>query len=191
MPYKLVGSWKKGFAFALHTVSSTYLGPNEFGHDQFANKRSEMGELVYKLKYKCNQSAIPKIIKLLENIKGIEEFDFIVPVPSSKKRDIQPVDSIALALGKQRHVPVLTDFLEKVPGEAELKNTTDPEQRAKLLKDTIKVTGNEELSGKRILLVDDLYRSGATLNACCSVLREQADIESVSVLTMTKTRSNR
>ena len=48
---RLIGDWELGLAFDLHTVTSTYLGPNQFGHDQFDNTRSEMGELLYKLKY--------------------------------------------------------------------------------------------------------------------------------------------
>ena len=77
---------EKGYAFDLHTLASTYLGPDEFGRDQFDNTRSEMGELVYQLKYKRDKSVIPKIIELLTAITGIEKFDFIIPVPSSMAR---------------------------------------------------------------------------------------------------------
>ena len=49
MTIEIEGNWAKGLAFDVHTLSSTYLGPNEFGHDQWENTRSEMGELLYKL----------------------------------------------------------------------------------------------------------------------------------------------
>lgn len=190
MRHKLVGNWTKGLAFDLHTVASVYLGPDEFGHDRFDNTRSEIGELVYQLKYRHDQSAVPKIIELLSVIKGIEKFDAIIPVPSSKARAVQPVDAIAVALGKQRGVPVLTGYLTKT-GNAEMKGIDDPGERLKALENTIEISGKEDISGQRVLLLDDLYRSGATLNACCNVLKEQAKIGDVSVLTMTKTRSNR
>ena len=98
MRHRLKGNWTKGLAFDLHTVASVYLGPDEFGHDRFDNTRSEIGELVYQLKYKHDQSAVPKIIDLLSVIQGIEKFDAIIPVPSSKARAVQPVDAIAKAL---------------------------------------------------------------------------------------------
>ncbi len=43
MAHKLIGSWKKGLAFDIHTVESLYLGVDQFGHDRFDNTRSEMG----------------------------------------------------------------------------------------------------------------------------------------------------
>ena len=112
-------------------------------------------------------------------------------MPSSKERRLQPVDEIASALGEQRGVLVLTDFLEKKTSKEELKNISDPKRRKEALKDGIVVKGNRKLQGKSVLLVDDIYRSGTTLNACCSVLKEYTGVKSVSVLTMTKTRSNR
>jgi predicted amidophosphoribosyltransferase len=44
--------------------------------------------------------------------------------------------------------------------------------------------------GKKVLLVDDLYRSGATLNAITDLLLTEGKAASVSVLTITRTRSN-
>ena len=43
----------------------------------------------------------------------------------------------------------------------------------------------------KILLVDDLYRSGTTLRVATDLLKTTGKAEKVSVLTMTKTRSNR
>ena len=191
MVHRLIGDWKSGSAFDLHTVTSTYLGPNQFGHDQFNNTRSEMGELLYQLKYQNDKSAISTIIELLKAIK-IGNFNYIIPVPSSKFRNFQPVDAIATALGEQRGIHVLIGYLEKESNDTEIKSVTDPEQRVELLKGVIRIAGEDgKLLGKTVLLVDDLYRSGATLNACCRILKEKAGVASVSVLTMTKTRSKR
>ena len=64
MPYKLMGDWQHGISFDLHTLASTYLGENEYGHPHFDNQRSEMGELVYRLKNKQDTSAVTGIVKL-------------------------------------------------------------------------------------------------------------------------------
>jgi predicted amidophosphoribosyltransferase len=190
MTHELVGNWKEGIAFDLHTVGSKYLGVDEFGHNRFDNTRSDMGELVYQLKYHGDQLAVPKIINLLKAIGGIENFDAIIPAPSSKARALQPVDAIAQALGAQRGVPVLVGYLNK-EGDAELKGIDDPVERDNALKNGIKISGKEIIAGKNVLLVDDLYRSGATLSACCNLLIKNANVNEIYVLTMTKTRSKR
>lgn len=150
-----------------------------------------MGELVYDLKYRSDKSAIPRIIDMLIIIKGIEKFDYIVPVPpTNKKRQFQPVELIAQALGGRQGVEVLKDLLVNEGGN-ELKGITDPVARDELLREAIKLVGETSVAGKRVLLVDDLYRSGSTLRVATDVLYGEGEAEAVSVLTMTKTRSNR
>ncbi|MSO71645.1 MAG: hypothetical protein EXQ88_06505 [Alphaproteobacteria bacterium] len=85
MAITLEGNWKSGKAYDLHTVASTHLGVDQFGHDRFENTRSEMGELVYQLKYKCEKSAVEKIVSLLDSIGGIKSFNYILPIPPTKK----------------------------------------------------------------------------------------------------------
>jgi predicted amidophosphoribosyltransferase len=188
----LEGNWKTGKAYDLHTVSSTHLGTDEYGNDRFDNQRSEMGELVYQLKYRRDSSTVGKIVALLDVFKNIESFDYIVPIPpTNKSRPIKPVELIAIELGKRRNVTVVTDVLTN-DGNEELKGITDPVARNELLEEALKlnVSGNK-FQGKKILLVDDLYRSGSTLRVATDLFYKQGNAAHVSVLTMTKTRSNR
>ena len=192
MTIEVEGNWKKGLAYDVHTLSSTYLGPDEFGHDRWDTTRSEMGNLVYQLKYKNHKSIVRKIVDLItRKIKGIEKFDLIIPIPSTKKnRPYQPVEEIANELGRRKRVKVL-NLLTKAAGGSELKNIDDQKEREKLLKARISISGDYDISGKKVLLLDDLYRSGTTLSAATNVLYNQAQVDSVCVLTMTKTRSRR
>lgn len=191
MVINLRGNWRSGKAFDLHTVASSYLGADDFGHDRFDNTRSEMGEFLYRLKYRGDKTALPKIVELLDNIGGIEKFDYLIPIPpTNRNRPYQPVELIAEALGERRGVPVLTSFLRN-DGDEELKGITDPVARDELLAKALKIVGTEDISGKKVLLVDDLYRSGSTLRIATDLLYREAKAEAVSVLTMTKTRSNR
>jgi len=64
---KLEGNWKNGLAFDVHTLSSTYLGVNEYGYNQWESTRCEIGELLYQLKYRADARKVLKIIKLLDN----------------------------------------------------------------------------------------------------------------------------
>lgn len=189
MAIDLQGNWRVGKAFDVHVLSSIYLGPNEFGHAKFDTTRSEMGELVHKLKYRNDKSVVPQIVTLLDKIPGIEEFGYIIPIPPTNKgRQFQPVTEIALALGQRRNVKVLTDLLAKAAGGQQLKNVNDVAERERLVKEGLCIEGNTSVAGCHVLVVDDLYDSGATLRAATDLLIQQAKAESVCVLTMTKSK---
>ncbi len=189
MTIEIKGNWRKGFAFDVHTLGSVYMGVDEFGHDRWDTTRTEMGELVYRLKYQNDISTIAKIVDLLGKYKGLETMDAIVPIPSTnKQRPIKPVCEIARELGKRVEVPVMLDVLEKSHGGKELKNVDDPDERKRLLQESLKLTGKHDLFGKNILLLDDLYRSGTTLTVASEILYIQAKVKDVFVLAMTKTR---
>lgn len=183
MTIKISGNWKKGLAFDVHTLDSTYLGVDEYGHDRWKNTRSDMGEFVYNLKYKGDRRAIPKIVKMLDKIKGIESVDCIIPIPPTKPgRRIQPVVEIARALGEHRGVEVIEDALLKVPGGPELKNVTDLDERRALLEKSLVLSEYVDLREADILLIDDLYRSGATLSVATELLLVKGKVGSVRVL---------
>lgn len=183
------GNWKRGVAFDRHIVSSEYLGEDQFGRNRFENKRSEMGELVYRLKYRRDSTVIPRIVELLDGVRDVEDFDLIVPIPPTvATRTQQPVRMIAEALGKRRGVPVLTDLLSKNPGGKPLKDVEDAAEKESILKGSMALSGMERVSGLKVLLVDDLFQSGATLRAATAILLEEGKAASVSILTMTKTR---
>jgi len=73
----------------IHTINSTLLGYDEFGHEVFDTKRSEIGELLYRLKYKSDKTTM---IAILDTVMNFLENDWriaknlagIVPVPPSK-----------------------------------------------------------------------------------------------------------
>lgn len=184
------GNWHKGFSYALHTLSSDFVGYDEYGNPQFDTTYSDMGTLLHDLKYRGDQGAVSKIADLLMGAKIIEACDLIIPVPSSKFRRSQPVDEVALDLGRRTNTEVVIGVLEKASGK-ELKGIDDPEERMNELRKTISLNTSEDISGQSVLLFDDLYRSGATLTVCTEILYKQAKVKQVSVLTMTKTRSNR
>ena len=191
MSIKLEGPWQKGLAYDVHTLESTYLVTNESGRDRWENKRTVMGELVYQLKYRGEKRNVKKIIDLITaRIKGLESFDAIVPIPPSKNRNFQPVIEIAKELGKRKRVRVL-EILYKTGTDKELKNIDETEERKSTLKKTMKLSDGADISGKKILLFDDLYRSGATLEVAANLLLKKGKAELVSVLVLTKTRSNR
>lgn len=58
-PSLIPGRWREGYALDLHTESGTHVGDDEYGHPQFETKRSPAGELLFRIKYRLDRSAIP------------------------------------------------------------------------------------------------------------------------------------
>ena len=193
-PQKLTGNWTKGFVLDIHTLSSTFVGYDEFGHEVFDTKRSELGELLYRLKYGADQSVLNDILDtvvdyLTNSWRIVQSLDLIVPVPpSDTNRRSQPVLEVASGIGSRTGIPVLEDALVKVKQTLQLKNIYDYQKRAELLRDAF-ISRRSLVQGKTVLLLDDLYRSGATLNAVSQVLRDEGHVAAIYVLALTKTRS--
>ena len=59
------------------------------------------------------------------------------------------------------------------------------------LRKSLEFSKDIDLSGKNVLLLDDLYRSGVTLETITDILYKKAGVKDVYVLTMTKSRSKR
>lgn len=183
------GNWRAGWAIDIHTVSCT---KNDDG--SFNTVRSDIGELVYRLKYQQDRNTINSISQIVANFfrsrRIFSYIDVILPVPPSKQRDLQPVPTIAYEAGRMVNKKVDTNYIKKFRSTSEIKEMKDPNERAKALAG---VFGVEDMryKGKDVLLFDDLYRSGTTLKEITHMLYEQGKVNSVYVVTMTKTRVNR
>jgi competence protein ComFC len=189
-PMKLSGPWADGYVLERqHTLSSDFLGHDSSGNPQFDTKRSELGELVFRLKNRSDKSTLDSIAETaVQFITGWNPaFDLIVPVPPSRKRTYQPVVEIATAIGTRLSKAVNAAAVKKIAETPELKNVFDYQERLKLLQGVFEVDGNV-VAGKRILLVDDLYRSGATATVVAQALLS-LKAAAVHMLAMTKTRT--
>ena len=190
-PRKIYGSWTEGWVLDLHSTGSTYLGDNEFGHSQFETHRTEIGELLFKLKYRTDEATVSELAVAAEKFirSWRKDLSLIVPVPPTRTyRVLQPVLRLASAVGERLHVPVADDAVRKLKQFAELKNVYDAEERRKLLEGAFEVR-SQRVSRERVLLLDDLYRSGATMNAIAEAIIAAGAAE-VYAFAFTQTRSS-
>ncbi len=115
----------------------------------------------------------------------------LIPVPIHKsrmrKRGFNQAALVAERMGERLGIPVEKDLLVRVKKTKAQKNLSDAERRENL-KNAFQVSGNE-LKLKRVVLVDDIYTTGSTLDAGASVLRE-AGAEKVYFLSICIGRGN-
>lgn len=100
--------------------------------------------------------------------------DGLVPVPvhphRRKKRGYNQAELLAVQLSKRLGIPVYKDYLVRCVDTNPQKELND-KARVKNLKKAFQL-GRNTLELKRVLLVDDIYTSGATIETCTRVLLE-------------------
>ena len=185
-PAEIQGKWRKGFALDRHVVSSEFLGYNEAGHPQFENKRSEIGELLYRLKYQNDQSAVDPLVNAAVAYlkKWNPGMNAIVPVTPSRERKVQPVVTVGAAIAEKLKVEFGDGWIKRTGKVPELKNIGHDE-RLRLLQSAHTVE-QKKVKGRKILLLDDLFQTGATMNAITEALLKQGEAAEVYALALTR-----
>lgn len=98
--------------------------------------------------------------------------------------------AVAKGVSKFTGIKLCTDCVVKIKKTPELKDIYEFSKRVEILKDAYAVA-KREVEGRNILLFDDLYRSGATLNAITQSLKDKGKAKEVYALTLTMTRRRR
>lgn len=191
-PEQIPGRWREGFALDKHTISSVRLGDNEYGHPVFDTTRTELGELLFRLKNRSDFSVVDEIVDAAADFaqRWNPGRDLIVSVPPSKGRTKQPVFILAEPLGQRLGIRTVLDCITRVKDIPELKNVYDYGMRVKLLQGAHAVD-RTVVEARRVLLFDDLYRSGATMNSVAALLYDEGRAAEVFALAITRTRVNR
>lgn len=120
----------------------------------------------------------------------VADSDVIIPVPLHYRRFIQRRYNqsalLASALAKQCQLPMLPDGLKRIRHTQQQTRLTRS-QRLQNVKNAFRfhTRHGQHLSGKRVLLIDDVMTTAATIHACCAAL-EKAGVKHVNVLTLAR-----
>lgn len=175
-PRPLTGPWQCGWALGFHSRFS--------GGDW---SRSGVGDLAYRLKYESDLSTLPALVEQAQAVMAahpeLAQVDAILPVPPSTPRPTEPVQAFCAALSVKIQIPVkaLAVKTRQTQPQKELKTLA---QKRTNVSGAFTLSGS--VAGKRILIVDDLYDSGATLNELTRLLLKNG-AACVHVLTLTRT----
>jgi predicted amidophosphoribosyltransferase len=148
-----------------------------------------MGELLYRLKYGNDPKAVGEIVEtVIDFLRSWKlEVDFIVPVPPSKERKFQPLLAVAEALSERTGIPLCSECISKMKATGQLKDEADYGKKVEALNNVLVVDGGLT-QGARILLIDDLYQTGATVSTIAQKLIQDGAARAVYLLTLTKSR---
>jgi len=112
-PRKIEGAWQQGYALDQHTIKSVYIGEDEHGHPRFDTTRSEIGELLYRLKYGHDLSVVNDIadaaVSFAKDWKP--KADLLIPVTPSRVRSQQPVFLVGAEIAKRLNIPFVAKLL--------------------------------------------------------------------------------
>lgn len=143
---------------------------------------------IYALKYKNKRIYAKTFGSMLYIRYGTylikHKIDLIIPIPlhekRRKRRGFNQAELIAIQLGKYTRIPVDLTSLTRVHETIAQKNLND-RKRKQNIKGAF--AAKRAVKGKRIVLIDDIYTTGATIDEAARKLR-RAGAEKVLFLTI-------
>ena len=118
----------------------------------------------------------------------IQAYDCIIPVPihpkRKRKRGFNQAELVAKEIGSKLDIPVETNVLYKLvhnPPQSSL----NKEKRKRNILQVYRLRNQYLIQGKKVLLLDDIYTTGNTVEACSRVI-QQASVKKIGVLTISK-----
>ncbi|WP_341875782.1 ComF family protein [Defluviitalea saccharophila] len=137
-------------------------------------------EAIYRFKYGGHKEYAKYLGKFMaDKIKDqvLEEgFDLIIPIPIHKnrkrKRGYNQAEELAKEISKALNIPMDASILTRVK-ETRPQSGLSIMQRQNNLKKAFKLADSINLDQMKILLVDDIYTTGTTINYCTTLLKKR------------------
>ena len=128
------------------------------------------------------------IVKNKKTLDFIKSYDIIIPVPIHKKRyrarGYNQSELISKELARRCQLKCYNDILiKKVNNNAQ--STLNKNERLENVKNVYKIIKPEKINNKKVLIFDDIYTTGATVQACALELKK-AHTKEIGILTLAK-----
>jgi len=139
-----------------------------------------MRQAIHQLKYQNLKAISAHLARLLSDYLRLNPLpgEALVPVPLHprrlRERGYNQSALLARELGKLTNLPVITDCLIRVKeARPQVRTTTVMERRENVAN---AFSCNGKISGKQIILVDDVCTSGATLESCATTVKNSGAV---------------
>src|ERR1035437_752083 len=139
--------------------------------------RDPVLEVIHRYKYQRALWFEPFLAELLIQAASptlaAQRPNMIVPVPlhpaKRREREFNQAERLAARLGAATHIPVNKRLLQRVVPTRTQTQLSRPE-RLDNVRNAFAMQQGQRLNGERIVLVDDVFTTGATTSACARVL---------------------
>lgn len=147
---------------------------------------------IHQFKYKSNLSVGAILSDFMAGFSfpdiDFADYSLIIPVPLHikrlRERGFNQSLILARAIGAKNQIPADFSLLKR--HKFTLTQTgSNKKERKQNIKGAFEVTDKKIIAGKNILLIDDVYTTGATVNECAKTLIK-AGAQRVSVLTLAR-----
>lgn len=134
--------------------------------------------LIKELKFNRRESIAKDLGLLLARglASSVSDIDYVIPLPLAKQRlrerGFNQAELIAKICAQELALQVNTDVLLRLHHKKAQSTLKSWKQREENIAGAFVVRDNAPIQGKRILLIDDVWTSGATMNEAARVLRE-------------------
>jgi ComF family protein len=129
------------------------------------------------------------MLKEMPKLLDVQDYDYIVPVPIHKKkrrkRGYNQMELIGRRLSDKTGIPLeVRSFVKSVNTLPQ--RGLKAKDREKNIQGSFEVPDRSEIEGKKILLIDDVMTTGATVNECAKVLLREGKVRYTDVFVLTR-----
>ncbi|MGD0278750.1 MAG: ComF family protein [Smithella sp.] len=151
---------------------------------------------IHRFKYKRDMSIGEMLASFMADFSfpdiDFTDYSLIIPVPLHikrlRERGFNQSLILAYAIGKKRKIPVNFSLLKRHKYTL-TQTASNRNERKQNIKGAFEVTDKKKIADKNIILIDDVYTTGATINECAKTLIK-AKAQKIAVLTLARVIHN-
>lgn len=152
--------------------------------------QEDIKRLIYRFKYSNHTYLATTMAYMMSDKLEVEGFkiDLIIPIPlykgKQRERGFNQSDLLSKYISEKINIPINTNTLIRSKN-TKVMHKLSKRERQENVKDAFKVVDKWVIKDKSILLVDDIFTTGSTVNICSKLLTESG-AKSIIVLTFAR-----
>lgn len=149
----------------------------DYHMQQFGSGRTDVGELVFLIKYRNDYQSADELAKRFHDFivdhPTLLRCDYVVSIPYWGHKVFSLPSHISNSLTKSLKKQHIQTHVFAIREIAPMKDIESIEEKMANISGAFAVSDGIDLKGKSVLVIDDVYRSGVTMNEMSRVLKRK------------------